>query len=32
MRAAEGGNPLNEEKDFCPSCKAFLKGKGWNLK
>ncbi len=32
MRDAEGGNPLNEEKDFCPACKSFLKGKGWRLK
>lgn len=31
MRDAEGGNPLNEEKDFCPPCKAFLKSKGWRL-
>ncbi len=32
MRDAEGGNPTNEEKDFCTSCKSFLKNKGWNLK
>jgi len=32
MRDAEGGNPLNEEKDFCPACKSFLKSKGWRLK
>lgn len=32
MRDAEGGNPLNEEKDFCASCKPFLKSKGWQLK
>jgi archaemetzincin len=32
MRDAEGGNPLNEEEDFCPACKSFLKGKGWRLK
>ena len=31
MRDAEGGNPLNEEKDFCSSCKKFLKSKGWHL-
>ncbi|MBW1654823.1 Zn-dependent protease [Flavobacterium quisquiliarum] len=31
MRDAEGGNPLNEEKDFCKSCKSFLKNKGWQL-
>ena len=29
MRDAEGKNPLNEEKDFCPSCKAVLKSKGF---
>lgn len=32
MRDAEGGNPLNEEKDFCTACKSFLKNKGWQLK
>lgn len=31
MRDAEGGNPLNEEKDFCERCAAYLKRKGWNL-
>jgi archaemetzincin len=31
MRDAEGGNPLNEEIDFCISCKVFLKNKGWML-
>ena len=31
MRDAEGGNPLDEEKDFCNNCKSFLKGKGWRL-
>ena len=31
MRDAEGENPLNEEKDFCSSCKSFLKTKGWML-
>ncbi len=31
MRDAEGGNPLDEEKDFCDSCKSFLKTKGWQL-
>jgi len=31
MRDAEGGNPLNEEKDFCSKCKSFLKSKGWQL-
>lgn len=31
MRDAEGGNPLDEEKDFCGQCKAQLKQKGWGL-
>lgn len=31
MRDAEGGNPLDEEKEFCNSCKSFLKAKGWQL-
>ena len=31
MRDAEGGNPTDEETGFCPSCKAFLKQKGWQL-
>ena|SRR6218665_271015 len=31
MRDAEGGNPLDEEKDFCKKCKSFLKDKGWQL-
>ncbi|MFT3705776.1 MAG: matrixin family metalloprotease [Agriterribacter sp.] len=31
MRDAEGGNPTNEEKEFCPACKQYLKSKGWNL-
>jgi archaemetzincin len=31
MRNAEGGNPLDEEIDFCKSCKAFLQYKGWLL-
>lgn len=31
MRDAEGGNPLDEEKSFCNSCKSFLKAKGWQL-
>lgn len=31
MRDAKGGNPLNEEKDFCATCKSFLKAKGWQL-
>lgn len=29
MRDAEGHNPTNEEKDFCPGCKSFLETKGW---
>lgn len=32
MRDAEGKNPTDEEKDFCSSCKSFLKRKGWILK
>ncbi len=32
MRDAEGGNPTNEEKEFCKSCHAFLLTKGWQLK
>ncbi len=32
MRDAEGGNPSNEEKDFCPKCKVHLISKDWNLK
>jgi archaemetzincin len=31
MRDAEGGNPLDEEKNFCPSCQSFLISKGWQL-
>ena len=31
MRDAEGGNPTDEEKDFCQKCKTFLKTKNWNL-
>ena len=31
MRDAEGGNPTNEEKEFCVKCKSFLISKGWNL-
>lgn len=31
MRDAEGGNPLNDEKDFCPSCRTKLKEKRWKL-
>lgn len=32
MRDAEGGNPVNEETGFCPSCRSFLVDKGWVLK
>ncbi len=32
MRDANGKNVFNEVKDFCPSCKSFLKNKGWQLK
>jgi archaemetzincin len=32
MRDAEGGNHLDEETEFCQSCKSFLKSKGWQLK
>lgn len=28
MRDAEGGNPLDEEKDFCNHCKLMLQKKG----
>jgi archaemetzincin len=31
MRDAEGGNHLDEETGFCPSCKEYLKNKGWKL-
>lgn len=31
MRDAEGGNPTDEEKEFCPKCKAHLISKGWRL-
>lgn len=31
MRDAEGGNPTNEETDFCKKCKDFLINKGWNF-
>jgi len=31
MRDAEGGNPLDDEKDFCNSCKKFLQSKHWAL-
>lgn len=29
MRNAEGGNPTDEEKGFCTSCKTYLIKKGW---
>lgn len=32
MRDAEGGNPTDDETGFCPSCKAFLQKKGWQLR
>ncbi|WP_276481304.1 hypothetical protein [Paraflavitalea pollutisoli] len=32
MRDAAGGNPLDEEHDFCPDCKSFLVSKGWQLR
>ena len=31
MRDAEGKNCTDEEKGFCPVCKAFLIGKGWMI-
>jgi archaemetzincin len=32
MRDAEGGNPLDDEKDFCASCKGSLVAQHWKLK
>ena len=32
MRDAEGGNPTDEEKDFCKKCKNYLKMKNWKFK
>lgn len=32
MRDAEGGNPINQEKNFCKNCSNFLRSKNWNLK
>jgi archaemetzincin len=29
MRDAEGGNPTNEEKEFCTKCRSFLNRQGW---
>ena len=31
MRDAEGRNPTNEEKEFCPKCKKYLMAKGWKF-
>lgn len=31
MRDASGGNPLDEEKEFCPSCKKVMENKGWKI-
>ncbi|MES2703965.1 MAG: Zn-dependent protease [Bacteroidota bacterium] len=31
MRDAEGGNPLDNEHDFCPDCKSILLDCGWSL-
>lgn len=31
MRDAKGGNPIDEEKEFCESCRKFLIKKGWIL-
>jgi archaemetzincin len=31
MRDAEGGNPTDEEKEFCVKCKSTLKNNGWKL-
>lgn len=31
MRDAEGGNPTDEETDFCDNCKDFLKNKHWKF-
>ncbi|MFL5753076.1 MAG: matrixin family metalloprotease [Bacteroidia bacterium] len=31
MRDAEGGNPTNEEKEFCPKCKLILINAGWKF-
>lgn len=31
MCDARGANHLDREKGFCPSCRAFLKNKGWLL-
>jgi archaemetzincin len=31
MRDAEGGNHLDEETNFCASCRSFLESKGWRF-
>jgi len=31
MRDAEGGNPTDEEKEFCPKCRSTLIKQGWRL-
>jgi archaemetzincin len=31
MRDAEGGNPTNEEKEFCTKCRSVLIAKGWKF-
>ena len=31
MRDAEGGNPLDTEKEFCIKCRTYLNKKGWEL-
>jgi archaemetzincin len=31
MRDAEGRNPTNEEKEFCPKCKQYLISNGWKF-
>ena len=31
MRDAKGGNPINEEKEFCESCARQLNKRGWNF-
>ncbi len=31
MRDAEGGNPTDEETDFCQKCKFFLINKNWKF-
>jgi len=31
MRDASSGNPLDEEKEFCPSCEKVMENKGWKM-